>query len=479
MKQLTLLNFCSNTRSVSLEWKTSAQVNPAFTHNRLDIEFENEVSIDINSAAFIFLNIVVPCFVATNPDGFEVTLPDKANKELVFDLLAYHSLDKKVAVPEKFLTDKKPKKRKSRNQNKYALFYGGGKDSLLSAALHGEIYGPSNTTLLRLVWDADPEKVAAKRAIFSETQKFMEDKGFGFEYVTSNFHVNVISRDIGKAPNIALYPGIMAAIVQEGRFDQFSHGYDAGHFHLPTRAGASIPFGNVRPEKMVYLARAMSTLSGRRTRIKNFNYGVNAGVAIKCLAGSFPEYLPNIYMCERLTQKWCIKCRKCFLYALSCLAYRIPPDFNLAYFFQKSTYVHALLDEMEKTRNDGDINNIVYLKKFAYPTHLCSTVEVLRDIDLSEAKKILDLPQYPSSWKNFKTIFDFYANYRFPEHGMFWTRAYQEDARVLENDDDRMAELKLVQIMNKAGILCTMQSDFDGWNSDKPVKYHFDGYPDS
>ena len=264
----------------------------------------------------------------------------------------------------------------------------------------------------------------------------------------------------------------MAPLIAKRGFKQLSHGYDVAHFHMPANPKREIPFKVVRPENLKILAAALSQTKNHPVTFRNFNYALNAGVAFKLLAQSYPDYLANIYMCERLAGKWCIKCRKCFLYALACLAYKCPSDFNLGYFFQNSQYVKDLISDINENFNPktGDIG---YTTKFAYPTHLCSTIQVAHDIDLNYARERLWHNKYPEAFINLIKIIEPYKNLSFPDYDAFWLRAFEEDSRELGENSEN-SELKiLLKRLEDVSIPVSEKYIFDGLNRDTPVVYDF------
>lgn len=470
MRLLTLDKYEVDGNSVRLFWHSEG-LEHAFTRQWIIFSYDREPKVDADVAAFMFVNLVVPCYANLNDAGFELVFREPASSSVVTSLLEYHGLPQ-VTVRNDSSDRDTPRTEYEAPGNSYAVLYGGGKDSLLSAALHAEFYGARNVTLLRLVWDVDPEKLNDKREIFSESMRFMREKGFSTEYIDSDFHTVVINREVGKAPDIGLYHGAMAPLLKSSDFRHISHGYDAGHFHGPRRAGAEIPFRKTRPASLAHLKDAHSALTGRQTTIKNFNYPLNAGVAFKFLAKSFPDYLPNVYMCERLGRKWCLKCRKCFLYALSCMAYKVKCDFSLRYFFEKSTYISDFLEDLtEIDKPEGALPP--YIKKFAYPTHVCSTVQIIRDIDLDYARNLIDFNSHPNSWPNFLAIAEAYRGVQFPDYDAFWLSAYDEEARVLENDSDGAVRAQLISLLHAANIPISEKVEFDGLNQDRRVKYTF------
>lgn len=456
---------------VHITWSASDDLSNVFKSTTLTIKFDTPVNLNADIAAFTFLNIIVPCYYQSHDSDYEVSFPENITQEILDNSRKYHEFDKVNFInPEETEINSNSIDRTTTTD--YAIFYGGGKDSLLSAAIHQDVYGAENVTLLRLVWDVKTGNLDSKRDIISEPLKFMAKRGFKYEYVESNFHSIIFNRDIGKIPNFALYPGLMAPLISRRGFKQLAHGYDAGHFYKHPKVGKKLHFQLVRPEYLKVLSSALSSAVAEPVAFKNFNYGFNAGVAFKLLAKGYPEYLPNIYMCERLAGKWCIKCRKCFFYALACLAYKCPSDFNLGYFFQNSQYVKDLVEEIAEVYKSGSAK-IRYVDKLAYRNHVCSTVQVAHDIDLNYARSRLWHQKYPDAFLNLVKIIEPYKNFNFPDYDAFWLRAYEEDARELGTDLNRDELKKLLSSLEKASIPISDKYQIGGINREMPVEHDY------
>ncbi|MDK9687560.1 hypothetical protein [Halomonas sp. LC1] len=478
MEKLAINQLSSHGNQVIIAWDASRGLDGVFEKEKLIINFESEIYFDLNVAVFIFFNVVVPCYHHTclNVEKIEVCLPESVSNNMIQFLLEYHDLNRVECIFSSSLSQEfklsSHIEYSTDSTDSYALFYGGGKDSLLSAAVLQDAYGASNVTLLRLVWDQDENNFQKKREIIDEPMQFMLNKGFKIEYVESNFHSIVKDRSIGKIPNIALYPGLMAPLIAKRKFEQLSHGYDVAHFHEPINVKRSVPFKLVRPENLKILQFALTELVGSKVSFRNINYGFNAGVAFKFLAKSYSEYLPNIYMCERLSGKWCIKCRKCFLYALSCLAYKVDADFNLGYFFQNSSYIKELMKDVDEAYSEG-FDQINYVYKFAYPTHLCSTVQISHDIDLNYARKILWHKKYPDAFVNLIKIIEPFKNFSFTDYDAFWLRAFEKDLQEFGGDDNHTLLDLLKSRLSEASIPISEKFVFTGYNRNNLVSYDF------
>lgn len=465
---LQLTDYSITGKTVRLAWKEPEDRKGVFKEPLLTVRFDNAVDINRDVAAFTFMSVIAPCYHNISAVPFSVGFPETVSRDIIEPIKRYHSLDR-LSLPS---GDREVSKVSARRTTSHALLYGGGKDSLLSAALQEDLFGAENVTLLRLVWDTNRDLLSQKRAIISDTIGFMEGRGFQHELIESDFHVNVSTRDIGKAPNVALYPGLMAPLLVGRKFKQIAHGYDVTHFHQPRTAKSGMPFDAVRPEKMRILSQTLGTLSGEGITFKDYNYGIHPGIAIKLLAKEYPDYMSNLYMCERLAGKWCIKCRKCFLYALGSLAYRYRSDFQLGYFFQNSSYIRGLLEDVDLAFAEPR-SEPPYVKRFAYPTHVCSTIQIAHDIDLDYAKQQLDHPRYPDAYSNLLHIIMPFREFSFPDHDAFWLSAYNEDAEYLQNDQDGSQRDHLIKRFKSAGVPISSKKLFTGYNQDRKVEYRF------
>jgi hypothetical protein len=465
-------HFNNELHVVKLLWEASPSLKGVFKSTQLTIKFNSSITLSADISAFIFLNVIVPCYRHTKEGTIAVTFPKYVKQSIIQKLTNYHNLHNISFIVPPRQSPVSNETRQTLNSKKYALFYGGGKDSLLSAAIHEDAYGANATTLLRLVWDVDPSKLNSQRELINGPLDFMSKRGFQYEYVESNYHAIVEDRNVGKIPNVALYPGLMAPLIAKKGYCQLSHGYDAAEFHLPKKAGGKPRCKLVRPEQLNTLSCALSDALTNKISFRNFNYGFNPGVAFKLLARAYPQYLPNIYMCERIAGKWCIKCRKCFSYALSCLAYEIPCDFNLGYFFQNSAYIKDLIKEVEEAYSNTP-ESIKYVTKFAAPRHLCSMVQIAHDINLETARRLLYHKKYSAAFVNLIRIIEPYKNFTFTDFDAFWMRAYEEDAMWAHENDTPNTLKNLIKRLNESAIPISSKYQFVGLSRTDKVNYNY------
>lgn len=352
-------------------------------------------------------------------------------------------------------------------KGKYGLFYGGGKDSLLSAALHEEFYGAENTTLFRLVWDEKLENLEIKRNMMKGVSEFLIDKGFNFKFVESDFHSRAMNRTVGKQADLALYPGLMAPLIKKYEYKQLSFGYDATEYHNGLD-GNTVPFRRSRPEVLINLTAAMRDTFGSNITFKNFNFAFPPTTAFELLKKRYPEYLKNIYMCERLAGKWCCKCRKCFTYALYCLAYKWDkPDFIISRFFNQSIYIRKMIEEI----NGGW--GYKYNKSISSIKHFPATLDLISNLDLEYVLKILSNKQYPNAIDNFMKIMKHFEGKKFPKHSKYWSAAYQYESRFMRNDEDGSIQEKMFSILNQHSVEICSDMTIEGMSGDEAVIYDF------
>ncbi len=458
---------------VSLTWQHTPNLNGVFRENNLYVQFDGGVRLDADIALYMFFSTVVPCYATTHRRSFTVEYPFQCDRRISDVILEYFDFPH---VKVSFGDAEAPTYTSGETNSKtHALFYGGGKDSSLSAALHADLYGPENTTLFRLVWDSELTNLPKKRAIIAAHMENLEKKGFDVQFVESNFHCIIESREVGKSANFALYPGLMAPALANGAYQQMAHGYDGSEFHLGTNPSKKARFALVKPENISAYADAVSLALKRQLSVRNFNYALGPTPAFKLLSSSYPDYYSNIYMCERLGGKWCLKCRKCFTYALASLANQAACDFNLGYYFQNSQYIQDLVNDVEAAFADSPSEFPPQVDRLAHRNHICAIIELIRQIDLNYTREALWHKKYRDSFLNFVRITEPFRYFEYPEHSKFWLRAFEEDQNFAGiSPIKRQAEKDvLLQRCASAGIPIYSDYELTGVNLGKVVTYRY------
>lgn len=470
---IKLDSFSVENSRLNIKWSISEDfTDNCFKLRNLWVEYFDVFDINPADVEIMFIALVAGTYALKNKDVSFCVYINHASDRKAEQVIEFLDVNNVIFFRHDCIENKPAHSSKYSPKKKYALFYGGGKDSLLSAAMHSEIYGHGSTTLIRLVWDENENNLTSKKEIFRSVSNFLVDKGFSFKYIMSNFHSTVSDRETGKLLNFALYPFLSLPLLSFESFSQISFGYDAGHFHKPINSKRKVPFKLCRPEYLKKLQTAISMENSNHVKIKNFNYGINASVAFELICKRYPEYFSTMYMCERLSGKWCLKCRKCFFYALGCLSYKMTSEFNLAYFFQKSSYVKNVLLEISDLSchyKKGD--EAAYSKYFAYPTHTCSMLNMVSKVDLNYAFDTLN--QYDEAFDNFLKIYSWSKKFDYSEHGTYWLKAYDQDADILNNDDDAEVRNKILRIMLQENIPISDKAVFKGMNKDSVVTYDF------
>ena len=460
---------------ICLEWSTDFDDSEVFKKHSLVISYDTEVSFSSELATFIFINTILVCYCKYYHESLiEFTLPIELSKSLQLNIEKYHS----ISFISNSVIDLNIRETYSKNISKYenALFYGGGKDSLLSALLQRSIYGAENIVLLRLVWDVNKENLTEKRAIIKAPLQYMKEIGVESVLVESNFHNIIKSRDIGKLPNLALYPALMLPLIISLGVKRVVNGYDAGHFHFPSNnkfTEGKMPFSSARPEQLSILSDSVEELVGKKLYFRNYNYAINENIAFEILSKAYKEHWNNIYMCERLAGKWCIKCKKCFLYSIACLSFKMESEFNLGYFFQNSVYIKELLNDVSENIDQKGTFCPPYIYRFSYPTHFCSMIRLCKNIDLDYARKKIEHSRYPEAYDNFMKIVSKYRVDSYTDYDYFWFSAYELDLITSKDPNGSAEREKMLSLLDNARVGISYKSKFIGLNRERGVLYDY------
>jgi len=460
---------------ICLEWSTDFDDSDVFKSRLLTITYDEEVPLNAGLATFIFINTILACYSKYyKREVIDYVLPAELSYSVETSIKQYHNIEfssecsKVLSIEEKLAT--------TDIEYENALFYGGGKDSLVSALIQKELYGASNIVLLRLVWDTDVNNLPIKRSIIEKPLNYMREIGIESKLIESNFHNIITNRHIGKLPNLALYPGLMMPILSKLNVKRVVNGYDPGLFHLPVlnKAGEKklMPFSTARPEQLKILAESIEGMLKQKIYFRNYNYAINENIAFELLSKAFQEHWANIYMCERLVGKWCLKCRKCFLYAIACLAFEMESDFNLGYFFQTSKYIQDLVYEL-KSLDIESYSQPPYFDKFSAPTHFCVTIRLVNYINLDYAKSKIDHEKYNEAYNNFLDIIKTYKKDLFTDYDYFWMAAYEYDLLTSEDPNLKSERLKMLELLDNSRVGISYKRKFLGLNRDRDVLYDY------
>lgn len=460
--------------SVALRWKVDFDDSDVFKSHELYINYNYRVNIRLEFIFFIFMNVIgtIYCKFYHNKK-LSIHFPQEWNDNLLDLIKQYQCIDFNYIVMKNFtLPMYKFPEISSEKTYRNALFYGGGKDSLLSGLIQKKLYGASQLVLLRLVWDENEENLIKKKLAIRESLKEMEDLGVDSYLVDSNYHSIVASRNIGKLPNLALYPGLMLPLIDILQVTRISNGYDASEFYDIDNYRKKTRFLSARPQNLQRLSNITSTILNRSIYYRNYNYGVLPNIAFELLSKEFSNSWETLYMCERLSGKWCIKCRKCFTYALACLAYRMDSDFNLGYFFQKSLYVINLLTEISNNTKNGNLGE--YISLFAAKVHFIPMLQILKLIDVKKAKDILDHPKYPDAFNNLLSIINYYSEVSgYEDYSYYWGKALIYELAYSQDPNSKFEKSELLSMFIEAEIGISFKSRIHGVNGSDLVTYNY------
>lgn len=461
--------------TINIKWDVSDDLKSVHEDNSLLLNFEEEVPLNSFIAHYIFLSAILPIYALETQSIITVHLKYNYN-ELYQKLIEYHSLKNCVIKYENLKTHDEinlSNTYENVNNNTFGIFYGGGKDSLLSAALHQYIYPKdSNIILLRLIFGTSNELVA-KRNIFKASVKDLIDSGFSLKTCESDFHSKVRDSATAKRCNFGLFFAFFAPLLFKYNFKQLSFGVDGTEYYYPKSDGI-VPYLRVRPEKIVKVIEAFNNTSNTKTKIKNFNFAIPPGLAFKIILKKFPHYMNSLYMCERAISKWCIKCRKCFTYVLYSIAYKNEkPDFSFSYFFENSIYVKELIKEIKHGNINIPKSKYIYINKLCYHKHQLATFDVINSIDFNYARSVIYSKKYPNAWKNFLEIVTPFLGLDSKNNNSFWLAAYNYENLICNNDLENSARDIIISIIKEVDGSITEAKNIEGLNRFGETKYIF------
>lgn len=466
-----------NFTTLKVRWHVDFDDSKVFRSHELSINFNYSVNVNIYHVFFVFMNVITAIYCKFYKNRIlSIHFPLKEEGNNIAIIKSYQNIEfNYFSIDDKNIVDLAYAPISPEKKYRNALFYGGGKDSLLSALIQKKLYEKDEIVLLRLVWDENSDNLGHKKEAITNSLNEMKKLGISSHLVESNYHCIVASRQIGKLPNLVLYPSLMLPIIDIMGVSRIVNGYDASEFYDSFNKNKAIRFLSARPENLKKLSDLTSTLLNRKVYYRNYNYGILPNLAFEIISKEFPESWGNIYMCERLSGKWCIKCRKCFTYALACLAYDMDSDFNLGYFFQTSIYVNRLLNGINENIVKGREGQ--YIELFSAKVHFIPMLSLLRKIDKKKVTERVHHLKYPDAADNLFRIIEYYSkNEEYADYDSFWGRACLYEMEQLKDPNMFFEKLKIFEMLINNEIGISFKSSIQGLNGFESVSYNYSSY---
>lgn len=215
-----------------------------------------------------------------------------------------------------------------RSRKKAAIFYGGGKDSVLATGMLTEIFGGDHVVLIQYIAPMTP--TAGAFAMHEKRQETMmlepirAARGVTTQRVYTDFVSNFTDIGVPLRPHRQLYTvGALPAMIAWGT--EYSTLGDTRHDY-PILARPNGKRHYVFPRSRPEIHAALST-HYRRTlsfdhTVTNINFPFTTSQDAALIHKRYPELMPVAVMCTRgnAKERFCYRCSKCLNWALYALA---------------------------------------------------------------------------------------------------------------------------------------------------------------
>jgi hypothetical protein len=213
-------------------------------------------------------------------------------------------------------------------QKRAAIFYGGGKDSLLATGLLGEIYGRDQVLLIQYV--APYTLTAGAMTSHEQRQENLmlapirEEAGVSTQRVYTDFLANLTPGNLSLRPHLQFYTAGALPVLLAYGVEMSSFGATRTDYPILPRpnGGRQYVFARSRPEVLAAQSRHYQRVLGFDHTVTNINFPFTTVQDVTLLHQRYPELFPLAVMCTRgaTRERWCYRCSKCLNYALYALA---------------------------------------------------------------------------------------------------------------------------------------------------------------
>jgi hypothetical protein len=316
---------------VLFRWRQS-EPNPYQLANEFFFRYEGiELSGFSNQLFYeIFLAQQLRVFAGYSKP-IEITFPEPVSSRSIDFWRAFHDANEIAIGPVADSEQYQPRTVPNptfRAPKKAAIFYGGGKDSVLALGMLTEIFGDDRVLLIQYVAPMTP--TAGSFAMHEARQETMmleparAARNVTTQRVYTDFVANFTEAGLPLRPNRQLYTaGALPAMIAWGT--EYCTVGDTRHDFpiLPGPNGTrNYLFPRARPEMHTALSTHYRRVLGFDHTVTNINFPFTTSQDAALIHKRYPELMPIAVMCTRgnANQLFCYHCTKCLNWALYALA---------------------------------------------------------------------------------------------------------------------------------------------------------------
>lgn len=296
----------------------------------------------------VFLSLQLRIFVR-HDIPVRLIFPEPVPARSVDFWRAFHDADNveigPIADIERYEPDISPSRHPKR---KAAIFYGGGKDSMLATGFLTEIFGDDQVVLIQYVAPITPTD-GAMATHERRQKKFMLDpvqalRGVAVQRVFTNYLANLNEAGIKLRPHRQFFTaGALPALVAWGT-EHSTFGDTRTDFPvLMSKNGERhYTFSGSRPEILAAQTAHYRNALGFDHHLANVNFPFSTSQDHVLLIKRYPELLPATVCCSSGSsrERFCHRCHKCMTWALIGLtAGQVEPDIDYDRLFRENQWV--------------------------------------------------------------------------------------------------------------------------------------------
>lgn len=408
--------------TIEFGW-TQSRPTPIRTRNGFFVRYEGLDLARFSPQLFaeIFLGYTLKVFAGYG-EPVELRLPVAVPRPVVDFWRAYNDADRVTVGPvtEDEGYDPWARGESARGpRGSAAVFFGGGKDSMLTASLLRELRGPERVVLIQFVAPLMPSPDLAVRLEQRQHKLMLEPAhaslGVATQRVFTDYQATFAPEEANRRPHLELYTlGSLPVMLDRGvDFASLSAPWSNHPIHLRPNGAVQFVYRRSRPETLAAQSAHHRRVLGRELIITNLNLVFSEFSTVAILAERYPEAYRHIVMCTngRPRQRWCFRCMKCGTYALNGLALGLVDErFDYDRLFAVSNYVRALVaiaesgEELDADGNAPYHDILCAESSFRGMAHAIARVDPALIADrLSE-----------EAFTNLMTIISLYGNRTFP-----------------------------------------------------------------
>ncbi|CAN5411315.1 hypothetical protein BH09CHL1_BH09CHL1_06120 [soil metagenome] len=314
---------------VFFSWRQSGP-NPFQRANELSFRYEGIDLRGFSTYVFyeVFLSLQLRIFVSAQ-EPVELIFPEPIPARAVEFWRAFHGANEVEIGPIIDIESYEPRIGSARHETrKVAIFYGGGKDSMLATGMLTELFGDDQVVLIQYVAPVNP--AAGTLAMHERRQErhmlapIRKLRGVATQRVFTDYVSNLNEEGLKHRPHRQLYTaGALPAMLAWGT-EYSSFGDTRTDFAiLEDRDGRrNYKYSGSRPEiigpQSTYYQRALRF----DHKLSNVNFAFSTTQDHVLLIERYPELLPATVPCTNgnSSERFCHRCYKCMFWAVTGLS---------------------------------------------------------------------------------------------------------------------------------------------------------------